>query len=374
MNRSRIACLLLAAAPLALATAAQAQEGPTPTQASQANVTLQDQSAPPSASGPDAAPPEEAAIVVTGSRLPSTHLTGAAPVTVLDRTEIDRSGKTSVGELLRDLPISGASATDTAGRGNDGSANVALRGLSAVNTLILVNGRRVLPNTADGTVDLNSIPFEAVDRVEVLQDGASAVYGSDAIAGVVNVIMKRDYDGLLIKGGYGISSRDDLPNKELSATFGKKYDNGGFVFVASYRESGGNLIGDRPISRDPDWRSLGGRNYRDPYPIRAAFIGIPGSNGQQLEVKEGVGQATSIADFRPYIFPGTNDTGAQNDGINYWDYESSAASIKQLNFYFSGQQQLTDGINAFVEATYSNRQSLGFLAPDYFGDGEVTVS
>src|SRR3546814_14312691 len=81
--------------------------------------------------------------------------------------------------------------------------------------------------------------------MEVLQDGASAVYGSDAISGVVNVIMRRDYDGLLLKGGYGVSSRGDLPNYELSGTFGPKFDRGGFVFVASYREAGGNVIADR---------------------------------------------------------------------------------------------------------------------------------
>src|SRR3546814_7977103 len=75
-------------------------------------------------------------------------------------------------------------------------------------------------------VDLNAFPFEAVERMEVLQDGASAVYGSDAISGVVNVIMRRDYDGLLLKGGYGVSSRGDLPNYELSGTFGQKFDRG----------------------------------------------------------------------------------------------------------------------------------------------------
>ncbi len=97
----------------------------------------------------------------------------------------------------------------------------------------------------------------------------------DAIAGVVNIILRRSFDGVLLKGGYGISSRGDLPNRELSGTFGKKFDEGGFMFNASYRESGGNLIGDRPISRDPDWRSLGGRNFRDSAPTTAtAFKGI----------------------------------------------------------------------------------------------------
>jgi iron complex outermembrane recepter protein len=120
-------------------------------------------------------------VLVTGSRLATTGLETSAPVTILDRSEIEATGATSVGELLRELPVATASASDTAGRGNAGTATVALRGLSAVNTLVLINGRRVLSNNDGGTVDLNSIPFEAVERVEVLQDGASAIYGSDAI-------------------------------------------------------------------------------------------------------------------------------------------------------------------------------------------------
>ncbi len=210
------------------------------------------------------APDEPDMIVVTGSRLPQRDLTAAAPVTVLDRAEIDVTGATNIGELLRELPAAGASNSESAGRGNNGSATVALRGLSAVNTLVLINGRRVLSNNSGGTVDLNSIPFDAVERVEVLKDGASAIYGSDAIAGVVNIIMRRDFDGLLLSGGYGISSRDDLPNRELSLTFGQELDRGGFVFNASYRNSDGNVIADRPVSLDPDWRAQSGRNFRDP--------------------------------------------------------------------------------------------------------------
>ena len=121
------------------------------------------------------AEPELDEVIVTGSRLPQIGLQSAAPVTVLDRAEIEATGATSVGELLRELPVATASASDTASRGNGGSATVALRGLSAVNTLVLVNGRRTLSNNEGGTVDLNSIPFEAVERVEVLQDGASAI-------------------------------------------------------------------------------------------------------------------------------------------------------------------------------------------------------
>ncbi|WP_343520901.1 TonB-dependent receptor [Sphingomonas sp.] len=313
----------------------------------------------------DAEPQPEQDIVVTGSRLPSTDLTSAAPVTVLDRTEIDQTGAASVGELLRELPVATASASDSAGRGNGGSATVALRGLSPVNTLVLINGRRVLSNTDGGTVDLNSIPFEAIERVEVLQDGASAIYGSDAIAGVVNLIMRKDFDGLLLKGGAGVSSRGDLPNRELSATFGKRFERGSILANVSWRESEGNLISARPVSRDVDWRDRGGRNFRDPLPPLAVVTGLPGFGNTQMILRNGIAQAATVADFRPANFPDTEP--GPNDGINFWDYESSASDISQLNVFVNGNYELTDGVKAFVEASYTRRKSLGFLAPDYFG-------
>lgn len=318
-------------------------------------------------------------VVVTGSRLAQEDLTNAAPVTVLSRLDIDMSGATSVGELLRELPAATASASNTAGRGNNGSATVALRGLSAVNTLVLINGRRVLSNNANGTVDLNSIPLDAIQRVEVLKDGASAVYGSDAIAGVVNLIMVNDFDGMKLRGGYGISSRNDLPTANVSLTLGKDFDKGNYVFNASWFKSDGNVIADRPISRDPDWRSKGGRNFRDPLPPYAVITGLDQNDPfRGLILREGVQQATSIDDFRDVVFPGTNTPlSSGNDGINYWEYESSASEIETLNLWFSGTYDLGHDMSVFAEASYNNRQSLGFFAPNYFGSvfGEpVTLS
>ena len=308
-------------------------------------------------------------VAVTGSRLAQRHLVDAAPVSVLSREDIAATGVTSIGELLRELPAAGASASDSAGRGNNGSATIALRGLGAVNTLVLINGRRVLANNSGGTVDLNSIPFDAVERVEVLQDGASAVYGSDAIAGVVNIIMASHYEGLLVKAGYGVSSRDDLPNQDFSLTFGREYDNGRFVFNANWNKSDGNVIADRPISLDPDWRSLGGRNFRDPLPFYPVVTNLdPANPTRRLILEEGVQQAASIDDFRDFIFPGTTTPiSSGNDGLNYWEYETSAVDIEKLNLWFSAEHDLGEELATFVEASYNNRQSLGHFAPDYVG-------
>lgn len=361
----RKSMMLTSCALLSMASASQlfAQTQPA------ATATLTPQNSEDASSG-------EQEIVVTGSRLPSTALTSSAPVTVLDRSQIDVTGTASVGELLQELPVASPAASDAAGRGNAGAANVALRGLSAINTLVLVNGRRMLANTADGTVDLNSVPFEAVERVEVLQDGASAVYGSDAIAGVVNLIMRRSFDGLQIRAGTGISSRSDLARYEVSGTFGKKYDGGGFVFVASYRKSDGNLIIDRPISRDINFMDRGGRNFRDNATLNPSFSNIDPANPTRVYIlKEGVTRGTTLADFRPYCFPdyGSPCAGGIDDGLNYWQTETSASDISQFNLWFSGEQELGSSVKAYVEASLNNRQSYGFIG-QRLSIGDFTVS
>ncbi|MBU3076840.1 TonB-dependent receptor [Sphingomonas quercus] len=311
--------------------------------------------------------PTEQAIVITGSRLASPDLTGSAPVTVLGREAIEQTGSSSVGELLREMPVATSSASESSGRGNNGTATVALRGLSAVNTLVLINGRRVLPFSDAGTVDLNSIPFEAVERVEVLQDGASAIYGSDAIAGVVNLIMRKDFEGLIVKGGLGFSTYGDLPLYEASATYGKRFTRGGFLVNVSWRKSGGNVFADRPITRDPDWRPFGGHQQRDPLPPYPVVEGLPGTGDTQMILRDGITQATSVADFRPASFPSGTDPSIPNDGINYYKYESVASSINQINVLVNGDYELSSNVKAFVEGSFVRRKSLGFLAPDYFG-------
>jgi iron complex outermembrane receptor protein len=353
--------MLLAGTAVLVAAAAQAQQAPVPS-APAASDNMSAAKSPP-------VDPSGAEIVVTGSRLPSTSLTSSAPVNVLNSAQIKATGATNVRELLRVLPAATATTGESAGRGNSGTATVALRGLSAVNTLVLINGRRVLANSAGGTVDLNSIPFAAIDRVEVLQDGASAIYGSDAIAGVVNLITKQSYDGLLLNAYYGISSRGDLPTRQFDATFGHSWDRGGFVISGSYRKADGNHIADRPISRDVDWRDRGGRNFRDPLPIVSAFAGInPADPNAQYIIKSGVKQVTSTADLRPFVFPDTDTPlSSGNDGINFWQYETSSDDIDTANVYFNGHYDVTSGITAYVEASYNHRHSLGYLAPDYIG-------
>ena len=149
-------------------------------------------------------------VVVTGSRIRSPNLTSVSPVTVVNDQELKLEGNTNVENLLNNLPQVTASQSSGVANGATGIATVNLRGLGAVRTLVLVDGRRLMPGDPTTPVpDLNNIPSALVDRVDVLTGGASAVYGSDAIAGVVNFIMKRDFEGLRLDAQYGGYQHDN---------------------------------------------------------------------------------------------------------------------------------------------------------------------
>ena len=151
------------------------------------------------AGGTSAQPKKSATeeIVVTGSRVRRKDLNTPAPVTVLSRDQITASGRVSLGEFLQALPEQGNSLNAQVNNGNDGSVYVSLRSLGPQRTLVLVNGRRMVPGGigANPAADLSTIPAAAIERIEVLKDGASAIYGSDAIAGVINFIIRQDYKG-----------------------------------------------------------------------------------------------------------------------------------------------------------------------------------
>lgn len=135
-------------------------------------------------------------IQVTGSNIKRNDLEGSAPVQVIGREDIDRSGFANLQQLLETLPAAGTGTFSTRGNNQDSTANggaaISLRGFGADATLVLINGRRVAGSAfAEGIVnsfvDINNIPVSAIERIEILKDGASAVYGSDAVAGVVNI-------------------------------------------------------------------------------------------------------------------------------------------------------------------------------------------
>ncbi len=164
---------------------------------------------------------------ITGSNIRRAQAETASAVQTLNAADIEKSGKASVAELLQTLAVDNQGSVPTTFSGGfaAGASGISLRGLGTASTLVLLNGRRVAPYglADDGQkvfADLNIIPLEAVERVEILKDGASAIYGSDAIAGVVNVILRRDYQGTAIKGNYGKTKDWDGREARASITHG----------------------------------------------------------------------------------------------------------------------------------------------------------
>ncbi len=149
-------------------------------------------------------------VVVTGSRIPQQGLYAPSPVTAVGQQEMKFEGTTGVETLLNNLPSVFADQTSGVSNGAIGTATVNLRGLGSIRTLVLVNGTRLMPGDPILPVaDLNQVPASLVDHVEVLTGGASAVYGSDAMAGVVNFVMRKDFEGIEIDGQYGINEADN---------------------------------------------------------------------------------------------------------------------------------------------------------------------
>jgi outer membrane receptor protein involved in Fe transport len=169
-------------------------------------------------------------IVTTGSRIKRADLESASPVTVINQDDILVTGVTDVGELLQRLPSMGGSPIGTTtNNGGNGSVQIDLRGLGAIRTLTLVNGRR----TVDGG-DYQTIPAAMIERVEILKDGASAVYGADAVAGVVNIITKQNFEGLQLDAQ--VADWFDSTGSQFSASLiaGKVFDGGSFLLGAEY--------------------------------------------------------------------------------------------------------------------------------------------
>ncbi len=186
-------------------------------------------------------------IVVTGTRIRRKDLSTPAPVTVLSSQELTSSGKVSVGDFLQTLPEQGNAINTNYNNGGTGETQVSLRSLGAQRTLVLVNGRRFVAGgvAAGSVVDLNSIPTAAIERIEVLKDGASAVYGSDAIAGVVNIITKKKMNGTEASGYAGTTGHGDGSIYDLALTTGTSSDKGNILFSAGWTKTNSIMAGDR---------------------------------------------------------------------------------------------------------------------------------
>lgn len=231
-----------------------------------ANALAQDMVTPPAGSlnpvASQEAEPEPQEIIVTGSRIRQDGFGDNAPTLVVGDVEIENSGFTDLGQILADQP--GVELTDSTvgvpngGVQNSGTVSIDLRDLGSARTLTLINGRRSVSNAANrNVVSLNTIPVDFVERIEVITGAASAVYGSDAIAGVVNIITESNFQGVRLRGrlGSALTSGGGAEEVTLAGTIGKKFADGrGYIAVsASYDDDGGLLVRDRMADASRSW-------------------------------------------------------------------------------------------------------------------------
>lgn len=192
-------------------------------------------------------------IQVTGSRISRSDLENISPITNITREEIEMSGYQTIGDILSNLAQAdslGLTNVTSSTNANDGTQTISLRGLGATRTLVLVDGRRWLA-LGGGQVDLTQIPTAIVERVEILADGASAIYGSDAIAGVVNIITRDNFQGLSLNGFYGENEEGDDELREYGLSFGHTGDRGSLFVNFNKVEQDPVRAGDRAISSTP---------------------------------------------------------------------------------------------------------------------------
>ena len=194
-------------------------------------------------------------ITVTGSRIArDPNLSGALPVQSVGEQEIQMSGEFAIADVVNDVPALLSSVTseqsiDAGADFSDGANVLNLRGLGSNRTLVLVNGRRHVGGVqGSSAVDVGSIPMRLVERVEVLTGGASAIYGADAVTGVVNFILKDNFEGFNVDANYGVSSEGDGAQTAITATWGTNFadDRGNIAISVDWRTDEGLTMGDRP--------------------------------------------------------------------------------------------------------------------------------
>ena len=192
-------------------------------------------------------------IVVTGSRIARRDFASPSPITTIDRDAIEASAQATLEETLNRMPQVVPDFGRAANNPGDGTARINLRGLGPGRSLVMLNARRLAPSGMGSAVDLNNIPQALIERVEIITGGASTVYGSDALAGVVNFITRDDFQGLSIEGNYSVSGEGDADNYDISLAFGTDFASGAgnVVLYGSYYSRSEVFAGDRELTSQP---------------------------------------------------------------------------------------------------------------------------
>lgn len=320
----------------------------------------------------DVPDPQLEEIVVVGTHIRGIEVVGADVIT-LDREYIELSGIASTTELIQSMPQNfglgneagewNAVASES-GLNYGFSPSVNLRGLGSDSTLMLLNGRRSASGGDAGNfVDLNTIPTTAIERIDILADGASAIYGSDAVGGVVNVVLRDDYDGAETRIRYAPGT-SDIDEIQFNQMFGKSWDSGNILFSYEYYDRSELKSADREYTRNSDLSSLGGGNYSttssnpgnilDPSTFQPGWAIPTGQDGTGLT-------PVDLIDLSPVT--------GNPDAVNLQNIrEGSYVLPKQErhSVFLSASQALSKTVDVFAEIRYSIRD-FEFLFQDFGG-------
>jgi outer membrane receptor protein involved in Fe transport len=342
-----------------------------------------------------AAPAEEVeTVTVTGSRIQRNDYVSDSPVVTVNAAAMSETGSTSVEHLLNQLPQFVPSITTTSNNpSNGGQANIDLRGLGTQRNLVLLNGRRLPPSNSNGTVDVNIVPAALIENIEVVTGGASAVYGSDAIAGVTNFTLRKDFEGVAIDSGYGKTGESDGAEWSSSLTMGSNFaeNRGNAVFSFQYTERDAIYQGARDFSRIAfnvrrgknvplgSSSTLEGRYDRDPDNsfTQAAIDDVFGRYGAAAGSVP-VGQNISFnPDGTLFSFgtgaPGSvvnylgdkNDPAFDDSGFSYNFSPPNALQlpVKRWNLAGFANLALSDATEAYVQTFFTTYDTTSTLAP-----------
>lgn len=332
-------------------------------------------------------------IIVTGSRLGISPTEAVAPVQIIGADDIDISGATNIQELLLENPAFGTPALSRTNSAfltsGTGVATVDLRDLGSDRTLVLINGRRVVSGLPGSSiVDLNMIPSQFVERVDILTGGASSLYGSDAISGVVNFIYKDDFEGVEAGVQYGLTDHWDDKTFQADLTMGGNFDDdrGNIMVHLGYTDQTGVLSSQRENTQVDDFSLF--RFTGDP-----ADFGVESepffSSGPPQGRFDVAGTGGSGDDFtydangvlRPCfstnggIAPDTCGAFAGQeigpDGFNRQAFRTLAVPVERYLFAARGHYDLTENVTVFMEGTYSSTSSSRQIEPFFFSSEDV---
>ncbi len=310
-------------------------------------------------------------ITVTGSRIKRTEAESASPVQVFSAEDIETSGVTSLEMVLQRMSASAGFAGNQSNAywtGNGyGTAQVNLRGLGINRTLVLLNGRRIVNGGtgANSSVDLNMIPVEVIERVEVLKDGASAIYGADAVAGVVNIITKKSYEGFAIEARTGATDSGDAQDRSVNLILGTSSDKGSVMATVGYRSSDALNMADQAQCAMAETVPGELRCFGSSSTIGGRATILTGPNaGQRINFNQDPnGDGDAYAPYDPDIH-----------NFDYFPFLNSVNPVTNWNFTAFGDYNLSPDTTFFTEFVYNNRTSDQLATPGTLRGIELDAS